>query len=114
MFESRFESGNLFSVFKVTENEYDLIVQNDINSKGNNQWFYFYVMNTKKDHEVKFNLVNLAKKKSLFNYGTKVVAFSETAYQKQRKRWFWCGTDIQYYKNNIVKVNPLRPLDSPL
>lgn len=40
-FSSEFESGNLFTVYKVGHNEYDLILQNDINSKGNTQWFYF-------------------------------------------------------------------------
>jgi hypothetical protein len=33
-FNSAFESGNLYSAFKVAENEFDLIVQNDINTKG--------------------------------------------------------------------------------
>lgn len=34
VFESRFESGNLQLVHKKSDNEYDLILQNDINSKG--------------------------------------------------------------------------------
>jgi len=28
---------------KINENEYDLVLQNDINSKGYTQWFYFSV-----------------------------------------------------------------------
>ena len=35
VFESRFESGNLLAAIKVTENEYDLVLQNDINTNGN-------------------------------------------------------------------------------
>jgi hypothetical protein len=35
IFESRFESGNLLAAIKVSEVEYDLILQNDINTNGN-------------------------------------------------------------------------------
>jgi hypothetical protein len=31
-FESRFESGNLFIALKAQENEYNLLMQNDINT----------------------------------------------------------------------------------
>ena len=34
VFESRFESGNLLAAMKYTEQEYDLILQNDINTNG--------------------------------------------------------------------------------
>jgi|LauGreDrversion4_2_1035121.scaffolds.fasta_scaffold189702_3 hypothetical protein len=33
-FESRFESGNLFLAQKVSDQEYNCLMQNDINSKG--------------------------------------------------------------------------------
>lgn len=33
-FESRFESGNLLASLKISDNEYDLILQNDINTNG--------------------------------------------------------------------------------
>ena len=60
--------------------------------------------NTKKDQEVKFNFINLAKKKSLFNYGVQIIAFSETKNKQQKINWFRAGHDIKYYKSNIVKV----------
>lgn len=34
IFESRFESGNLLAAMKITDNEYDLVLQNDINTNG--------------------------------------------------------------------------------
>ena len=34
LFESRFESGNLLAAIKVSDSEYDLILQNDINTNG--------------------------------------------------------------------------------
>ena len=58
-FDSKYESGNLFAAFRVGPAEYDLILQNDINTKGNTQWFFFSVGNTVKDRTVKFNIVNL-------------------------------------------------------
>jgi hypothetical protein len=39
--------------------------------------FFFRVNNTKKDLSVKFNLLNHTKPDSLFNYGMKVLVFSE-------------------------------------
>lgn len=77
MFESRFESGNLYSVMKVTDNEYHLCLQNDVNTVGHTQWFFFRVQNTKKDLEVQFNILNLAKPDSLFNHGMKPLIYSE-------------------------------------
>lgn len=57
-FESRFESGNLFIALKAQENEYNLLMQNDINTQGHTQWFYFRVQNMKKNQTVKFNIIN--------------------------------------------------------
>lgn len=34
VFESRFESGNLLAALKLGKNEYDVILQNDINTNG--------------------------------------------------------------------------------
>jgi len=34
VFESRFESGNLYLASKVSEQEYDLLMQNDTNTLG--------------------------------------------------------------------------------
>ena len=48
LFESRFESGNLYLAQKVTDNEYNLLMQNDINTNGHTQWFFFQVKNTTK------------------------------------------------------------------
>jgi hypothetical protein len=65
IFDSNFESGNLLYVYKSDEGSlesYDLILQNDINTRGHNQWFYFKVTNTKKNQKVRLNIVNLVKK----------------------------------------------------
>jgi len=76
IFESRFESGNLLAVVKVTEVEYDLILSNDINTNGHTQWYFFRISNTKKGMKIRFNIINLAKPDSLYNYGMKILTFS--------------------------------------
>jgi hypothetical protein len=78
-FISEFESGNLFCVFKVNEHEYDLLLQNDINSKGNTQWFYFQMINIPANTNIKLNIVNMMKSDSLFNYGMQPCVYSTQA-----------------------------------
>ena len=58
MFDSRFECGNLFMAFSQNLINYDLLIQNDINSDGHAEWFYFKVGNTTKDSIVQFNIKN--------------------------------------------------------
>jgi hypothetical protein len=43
-FDSNFESGNLKSAYKVIDrDEYNLLMQDDINTYGYTQWFFFKV-----------------------------------------------------------------------
>ncbi len=58
IFESRFEGGNLFMAYQQSVINYDLLLQNDVNTDGYNQWFYFRVSNTSKGLEVLFNIRN--------------------------------------------------------
>lgn len=48
VFESRFEGGNLQRAVKVYEDEYDLILRPDINTRGHAQWFFFSMSNTRR------------------------------------------------------------------
>ena len=65
IFESRFESGNLHAAFKINENLYNLVLQNDTNTNGYSQWFFFRVKNTKKNSTIKFNIINQMKEETL-------------------------------------------------
>ena len=67
-FDSVFESGNLaIAVRNGQLNEYNLLLQNDINTNGHTQWFYFKVKSRfEKKTTVKFNIINLYKPKSLY------------------------------------------------
>lgn len=102
-FESRFESGNLALALKISDNEYNLLMQNDINTKGHTQWFYFRVQILEKKC-IKFNILNFTKKDSLFNYGMKVLMYSNKKYKDMNVGWFRDGVDINYYPNNIVRT----------
>jgi hypothetical protein len=103
LFESRFESGNLYLAQKVSEQEYNLLMQNDINTNGHTQWFFFRVSNTRKNLRVKFNLMNYYKPDSIFNYGHKVSVYSENRAQHEGVGWFKAGERISYLANPIKK-----------
>lgn len=44
IFDSRFESGNLRKASKVNNVEYNLWLENDLNTRGHTQWFFFKVV----------------------------------------------------------------------
>lgn len=102
-FNSNFESGNLYKVYQREFNEYDLILQNDINTKGNNQWFFFSVKNVPKNTNVKFNIVNLSKRFSLFEYGMKPAVFSMMKYEKRQIGWVRDGAKVNYQENTEIR-----------
>jgi len=64
-----------FFIFETGNNEYDLVLQNDINSRGTTQWFNFAVKFTETGI-YKFNIVNLTKSHSLFEKGMSIPYFS--------------------------------------
>lgn len=57
-------------------------MQNDNNSVGNNQWFYFSVERLVPGAEYTFNVVNFTKSDSLFNYGMSPVFYSTALNRK--------------------------------
>lgn len=103
VFESRFECGNLSMAAKVSENHYNLLLQNDINSKGHTQWFFFSVENTAKNL-VKFTILNFAKPDSLFNEGMQLLIYSLKENEEfSNAGWKRGGSEISYYPNGIIK-----------
>jgi hypothetical protein len=88
---------------KVSDQEYNLLLQNDINTTGYTQWFFFRVSNTTEGLSVKFNILNLYKASSLFGSGMKVVVYSVKESQKHGKSWHRDGTNMSYSPNNYSK-----------
>ena len=105
VFESRFESGNLLAAMKVSDSEYDMFLQNDINTNGHTQWYFYRVTNTRKGAKVKFNMNNLSKSDSLYNDGMRVLTFSAKTKKEKNLGWHRIGTDISYSQNNFKKEN---------
>jgi hypothetical protein len=127
VFESRFESGNLdlaikasllenqtgpeippFMPPKINNNfdEYNLILQNDTNTRGHTQWYYFKVSNTFKGRKVKFNVLNLSKPTSLYSKGMKILIYSQKKVENENVGWYRGGTSIKYFRNHYRRELP--------
>ena len=104
-FGSNFECGNLKRAIQVFDDEYDLILQPDINTQSYIQWFYFSVENARSDVTYKFNIINMEKPTSTFNDGQRPLIFSEKRFTWSGFGWLRTGHDICYYKNNYKRVS---------
>lgn len=102
IFESRFESGNLDLAVKVSDYEYNLLMQNDINTKGHTQWFYFKVQN-KTRSTYTFHILNFTKPDSLFNHGMKILLHSSQTHSKTNITWFRGCENITYSANSLKR-----------
>ncbi|KAI1239911.1 hypothetical protein IHE44_0011349 [Lamprotornis superbus] len=102
-FNSKFESGNLRKVIQIRKNEYDLILNSDINSNHYHQWFYFEVSGMKTGISYRFNIINCEKSNSQFNYGMQPLMYSVQEALRSRPCWTRVGTDICYYKNHFSR-----------
>ncbi|KAM6230772.1 cytosolic carboxypeptidase 1 isoform 1-T1 [Porphyrio hochstetteri] len=102
-FNSKFESGNLRKVIQIRKNEYDLILNSDINSNRYHQWFYFEVSGMKTGIGYRFNIINCEKSNSQFNYGMQPLMYSVQEALNSRPFWTRVGTDICYYKNHFSR-----------
>lgn len=78
-------------------------MQNDTNSCGNNQWFYFSVRNMFVGVDYTFNVVNFTKNDSLFNYGMLPVAYSQLSNKKNNLGWHKIGREVIYKKGQIPR-----------
>jgi hypothetical protein len=104
-FDSRFESGNLRKAVMVSECEYDLYLEYDLETQGHTQWYYFNVESYKQNHRVRLNIVNLMKYESLYNNGLKPVIFSK---KDSHLGWHRSCESVSYYQNSNPRkiVNP--------
>lgn len=109
LFESRFECGNLLCAFKTEDtplvNKYQLVLQNDTNTTGYVQWFFFRITNIKKQKKVAMNIINLMRKVSLYNNGLKIWCYSEKKAEIENIGWHRAGENIMYYSNNYYVYN---------
>eukprot|EP00940_MAST-03C_sp_MAST-3C-sp2_P001519 g1519.t1 len=99
VFESRFEGGNCRRAIQVFNDEYDIVLKPDINTTRHTQWFYFECRNTRAKRKYKFNIINLLKSDSLYNYGLRPLLYSKRLAEDKGIGWHRCGVDICYYAN---------------
>ncbi|XP_023554906.1 cytosolic carboxypeptidase 1 isoform X2 [Octodon degus] len=85
------------------KNEYDLILNSDINSNHYHQWFYFEVSGMRPGLAYRFNIINCEKSNSQFNYGMQPLMYSVQEALNARPWWIRMGTDICYYKNHFSR-----------
>ncbi|XP_011647853.1 cytosolic carboxypeptidase 2-like [Pogonomyrmex barbatus] len=99
-FESRFESGNLGKVVKITDTYYQLYLRRDLYTQRHTQWYYFRVSNTRSRITYRFSIVNMCKDESLYNEGLKPLLYSTEDARTRSVGWRRCGDNITYYRNN--------------
>ena len=106
IFESRFESGNLLCAFRTDDqNKYQLLLQNDTNTTGYIQWFFFRVSNTQKGRKVNFNIINMLRPKCPYKKGLKIMTYSKLQAQNENIGWHRDCENIMYYTNNLFIYN---------
>jgi len=123
-FTSCFESGNLrFAVYNPEDKAYDLVLENDVHTRGYTQWFYFAVRNGAAGSTVTLRIVNFSKSKSLFRLGMRPVVWSQ-AYAAEQSRpgglaggqaatrlwrgpaselWRPGGTEVRYHRSRSCR-----------
>jgi cytosolic carboxypeptidase protein 2/3 len=107
VFDSNFESGNLDMVIKRSENEYNLYMRVDTNTRGHHQWFYFTVTvpGSWNRRTVQFTVCNFTKHVSLYNQGMRIaVAKKSNGFQ-----WHKAGDEIEYRRSNLIRRDHIDP-----
>jgi cytosolic carboxypeptidase protein 2/3 len=74
-------------------------LKNDYGTNGFTQWYFFKVKNTRKDKLYRFNIVNLMKPESTYNYGMKPLVYSVKEAEVNNIGWYRDGHNISYYQN---------------
>jgi hypothetical protein len=103
--DSDFEGGNICRAYlniESPEKQYYMLIENDLNTYGYNNWFFFRVKN--QDAGVRrFNIVNLIKKTNFFSQGMLISVFSVKNNQKCGEGWFKGGDNITFGSVNLVR-----------
>ena len=87
---------------KEKDNDYLLLLQNDVNTVGHTQWYFFRCGN-RKVGEYRFSMLKLCKTDSLYYEGMKILVYSEKKAAARDIGWHRSGTKIFYYLNGVRK-----------
>ncbi len=80
---------------------YDLVLNNDLNTAGYTQWFYFAVSNMVPGEPYTFHVVNHDKANSQFNFGMQPVVWSAAAHARHGHGWRRAGDGVAYFRNGL-------------
>lgn len=83
--------------------EYNLLLQNDINTNGYSQWFFFKVSNMHAGMQIRFNILNQYKVNNLYRMGMKIIVYSRKESEGKNLSWHRGGENIRYYENGYSK-----------
>ena len=108
-----------YAVPGFVDQEYDLTARTDLNTLGNIQWFYFSATAPEPSAEnkvryplrVRFNVVNMEKKDSLYNYGMKPAVLRSGG--AGAGGWSHSGDDVCYFKNGKTITKPPKTPQGP-
>jgi len=81
-----------------------LVLENDINTKGYGNWFYFS-MQVKEVRKIKVNVMNMQKAFSFLGHGMRVAVFSVKSHEREGTGWRLGGYDYGYQRNELLKVH---------
>jgi hypothetical protein len=80
--------------------KYHLLMQNDINTYGCTQWFFYRAFNKNKS-KATFFINNFYKPESLYKKGMKILIFSMKKYLNEEIGWVRGGEEIGYFSNKM-------------
>ena len=91
-FDSTFESGNLDKAVQTAEDEFELYMRADANTRGHHQWYYFAVT-VASPRTVRFHILNFTKNESLYSQGMLPVVKAEAL---PHLGWHRAGLEVRY------------------
>ena len=99
-FNSRFESGNLMYVYRLSPDVYHCILEYDHSSAAQCQWFYFQMSNIKlvpnSSRKTTFYITGFNKPSGVFSSGSKIFMYSEKLAKEKNIGWFRTGSNYAY------------------
>jgi hypothetical protein len=102
-FSGKFESGNLRRAFRVGCYEYNLFLSYDVLTQGHTQWYYFRTSGMQKGIKYTFHIVNLLKKKSLYQKGLMPLLYSNKTAAQTGLGWYRAGIPLAYGMNKTKR-----------
>lgn len=79
-----------------------MLIENDLNTYGYNNWFFFRCRNQEKGTR-RFNIVNFIKKTNFFNQGMLVSIFSAKKHHYMNEGWFKGGDNLIFGAVNLPR-----------